>query len=62
MKEQLLGLTNAQAVSLADLQRAVKSVSTNQIRQKPLLTAGAAAARQWFNVIKPALGGVDKIY
>lgn len=55
MKDELLALTRRQVDDLATLQRSIKAASTDRIRQKALLSTGGAAARQWFDVIKPAL-------
>jgi len=54
MKDQLLALARAQIVDLAALTKAVRAAPTPRIRQRALLEAGAAAARQWFDVVRPA--------
>jgi hypothetical protein len=58
MKDELLALTRRQVDELAALQRSIKTAPTDRIRQRALLSAGGAAARQWFDVIKPALENV----
>ena len=55
MKEQLLTITRKQVEDLAALQRSVKSISTKRISRKQPLDAGAATARHWFDVVRPAL-------
>ncbi|MGB8279148.1 MAG: hypothetical protein WCF20_14625 [Methylovirgula sp.] len=55
MKDQLLALTRQQVVDLMALQKSIKAAPADRIRQKPLLSTGGAIARQWFDVIKPAL-------
>jgi hypothetical protein len=55
MKDQLLALSRQQIADLTDLHKALRSAPTAQIRQKALLSAGSAAARQWFDTVRPAL-------
>src|SRR5262245_33225014 len=55
MKDHLLSITRKQVEDLASLQRSIKAVSTNRISRQSLLDAGAATARYWFDVVKPAL-------
>jgi hypothetical protein len=56
MKDQLLALTREQVADLTAIHKALKAAPTARIRQRSLLDAGAAAARQWFDVVRPALG------
>lgn len=55
MKDELLALTRAQVADLAAVHKAIRAAPTPRIRQHALLNAGAAAARQWFDVVRPAL-------
>jgi hypothetical protein len=55
MKAQILALARNQVADLTALQRSLRSVSTTQIQQKAPLEAGAVLARQWFDVVRPAL-------
>jgi hypothetical protein len=55
MKEHLLSMTQQQVEDLAALQRSIKAVPTNRISRKQPLNAGAATARHWFDVVRPAL-------
>jgi hypothetical protein len=55
MKEQILTVTRKQVDDLAALQRSVKAISTKRISRKQPLDAGAATARHWFDVVRPAL-------
>jgi hypothetical protein len=55
MKEQLLSVTRKQVEDLAALQRSIKSVPTKRVSRKQPLDAGAATARHWFDVVRPAL-------
>ena len=55
MKEHLLSITREQVEDLLALQRSIKAIPTNRISRQSLLNAGAATARRWFDVVKPAL-------
>lgn len=55
MKDELLALTRAQVADLAAVHKAIKAAPTSRIRQRALLEAGAAAARRWFDIVRPAL-------
>jgi hypothetical protein len=55
MKDELLALARAQVADLAAVHKAVRAAPTPRIRQRALLDAGAAAARQWFDVVRRAL-------
>src|SRR5262245_26063190 len=55
MKDDLLAVTRAQLTNLGAVTRAIRAPSTPRIRQRALLNAGATVARQWFDVVRPAL-------
>jgi hypothetical protein len=55
MKDELLAVTRAQVTDLASVAKAIRAAPTARIRQRALLNVGAAAARQWFDVVRPAL-------
>ena len=55
MKDELLALARAQVADLAAVHKAVKAAPTPRIQQRAFLDAGAAAARRWFDVVRPAL-------
>jgi hypothetical protein len=55
MKDELLALTRAQVADLAAVSKAIKAAPTARIKQRALLDAGAAAARRWFDIVRPAL-------
>src|SRR3954470_1440878 len=55
MKDHLLSITRKQVEDLAALQRSTKAVPTDRISRQGLRDAGAATARNWFDVVKPAL-------
>lgn len=58
MKTELLALVRQHVEQIAHIQRAVKTTTLARIRQRKILDAGAAAAREWFDIVKPAL---DKV-
>jgi hypothetical protein len=55
MKDELLSITRAQVTDLASVIKAIRAAPTARIRQQALLNAGAGAARQWFDTVRPAL-------
>jgi hypothetical protein len=55
MKDELLAITRAQLADLGAVQKAIRAAPTPRIRQRALLDAGAATARRWFDVVRPAL-------
>lgn len=59
MKTELLALAREQLEQVASVQRAVKATKPARIQQRKLLDTGAAAARLWFDAVRPALDKVQ---
>jgi hypothetical protein len=55
MKDHLLSITRKQVEELAALHRSIRAVPTKRVSRKQPLDAGAATARHWFDVVRPAL-------
>lgn len=55
MKEQLLSLARTHVEELVALQRAVKAIAARRVSRRQPLDDGAKAARNWFDVMRPAL-------
>jgi len=55
MKEQLLSVTRKHVENLAALQRSIRTVPSKRVSRRQPLDTGAATARYWFDVVRPAL-------